>query len=532
MNQDWQTVLLQIAIFAPLAGIPLIALVQQSWAKTIALLLSSIPLVGGIVLHWAYSQGGIEASETGYVFYVAADWLVSEGVNIQYLIGVDGISAYMLLLTALLFPILVIYNWNKQPAQERLFYAMLLLLETGLLGFFVSLDLLLFYVFFELVLIPTAFFIGIWGGERRNEAALKFFLYTLAGSLLMLIAILYLGVNVAPDYFTTNYFEIREALTSGAFSATEQTWLFLGFFLAFAIKVPLFPLHTWQALTYSQANTTGSVILAALLSKMGAYGLIRLVLPFFPTLSVDYAPVISALAVVSILYGAYLAVVQTDLKRLIAFSSLSHLGFIVLGIFAMTPEAMSGAVLQMFAHGVSTAAMFLMAGMLMQRQANREISAFQGVASLAPKFALLFMISVMASVGLPGLSGFVGEFMILIGAFDSGVIGGIFAVLSALAVVIAAVYLLNMFRKTMFGESNDQMRRIMKDLQGREVALLMPLVILMFVIGLWATPFLKQINPGSERVLEQVGAAPAMSDLQEYLPTEMVQSAAATESAQ
>lgn len=521
MNQDWHTYLLQIGIFAPLVGIPLLALAKDTTSKYIALFFGMVPLIAGVVLHFAYSQMGPEASglENGFAFFEQINWMVSDSVNIKYMIGVDGISAYMLLLTALIFPTLVAYTWKKDPSQPRLFYGMLLLLQVGLLGFFVSLDLLLFYVFFELVLIPTAFFIGIWGGEKRNAAATKFFIYTLAGSLLMLVALIYVAVNVRAGYLTTDYFEIREALTNGTFSATELGWLFAGFFIAFAIKVPLVPLHTWQAQAYSQASTTGSVILAALLSKMGAYGLIRICIPLFPSVSAEWAGVISVFALISILYGAYLAVVQTDLKRLIAFSSLSHLGFIVLGIFAFTTEALSGAVLQMFAHGVSTAALFLLAGMLMDRKGSRNIADFQGVAKLAPKFTLLFLISVLASVGLPGLSGFVGEFMILLGSFDSQVIGGVFAILAALAVVIAAVYLMNMFRKTMFGETTDALRVQITDLKRREVWLLMPFVVLMFVIGLYATPFLKQINRGSERILEQVEQH---ADIREAIPVEMV----------
>lgn len=522
MNQDWHSLLLQIGIFSPLVGIPLLALISTHRAKLVALIFTSIPLLAGVVLHWVYSSAAVPADlgQAGFLFFVQADWMVTSSVNVQYMIGVDGISAYLLLLTALLFPVLVLYNWNKDLSQQRLFYLMLLLLEVGLLGFFVSLDLLLFYVFFELVLIPTAFFIGIWGGERRSEAAIKFFIYTLAGSLLMLVSLIYLAVNVRAGYLTTDYFEIRQALSSGVFSASEQGWIFLGFFLAFAIKVPLVPLHSWQALTYSQASTTGSVILAALLSKMGAYGLIRICLALFPTVSAESAGLISTFAVISILYGAYLAIVQTDLKRLIAFSSLSHLGFIVLGIFAFSTEALGGAVLQMVAHGVSTAAMFLLVGMMMRRHPGRDVLDFQGVAGVAPKLALLFMISLLASVGLPGLSGFVGEFLILIGSFDSEVISGTFAVLASLAVILAAVYLLNMFRKTMFGETSALIQAKMTDLTRSEVGLLLPLVVLMFVIGLHATPFLKHIQLGSDRILN---STETYSELKDYLPAEMVQ---------
>jgi NADH-quinone oxidoreductase subunit M len=523
MNDSTMSLLVSVALLAPLLGVALLMLLRgTAAAKYTALLATLLPLLAGIGATFALMGGQPLTNDEGLLFSQTASWFSTQGVDIKFMIGIDGVSGFMMLLTVLLFPLLVAYQWRQEIPQERLFYGMLLLLETGILGFFLSLDLLMFYIFFELVLIPTAFLIGIWGHAERQQAALKFFLYTLAGSLLMLISILYLGLN-APGAegasFTTDYFAIREALRSGniaAFGLDAQRWIFLGFAISFAIKVPLFPLHTWQAQTYSESSTTGSIVLAALLSKMGAYGFIRFCLPLFPEISREMAPIIAGLAVVSILYGAYLAVVQSDLKRLIAFSSLSHLGFIVLGIFAMTPEALSGAILQMFAHGVTTAGLFFMADMLERRYPSRQIADFQGVAKGAPAFTLLFMITIMASVGLPGLSGFVGEFMILTGSFDSPTISSTFAVLGALGVILAAVYLLNMFRKVMFGPAEGSPSGVIADTNRNEALIMLPLILLMFWVGLYATPFLDAIEAGTQAVMQQVAMeAPAV------LPTDV-----------
>ena len=510
MNQSTLSLLVVVGLLAPLVGSALMMLLRGSAAKYTALFATLVPLIAGLGATFLLMGQAPAPEADGMLFTQTANWFAVEGVDIKWMVGIDGLSAFMLLLAVLLFPLLIAYQWEQDMPQARLFYGMLLLLETGIIGFFLSLDLLLFYIFFELVLIPTVFLIGIWGHEERQQAALKFFLYTLAGSLLMLISILYLGIHAMSDAgisLTTDYFAIREALRSGevvAFGLDAQRWVFLGFAVSFAIKVPLFPLHTWQAQTYSESTTSGSIVLAALMSKMGAYGFIRFCLPFFPEVSRELAPVFAGLAVVSILYGAYLAVVQTDIKRLIAFSSLSHLGFIVLGIFAMTAEAISGAVLQMFAHGVTTAGMFFMADMLERRYPSRQIADFQGVAKSAPGLTLLFMITVMASVGLPGLSGFVGEFMILVGAFDSPVINETFAVLGALGVILAAVYLLNMFRQVMFGPQEGSPAGALADARRSEALVMLPLVLLMFWVGLYATPFLAAIDPSTQAVVAQV----------------------------
>lgn len=509
MTKDWMTLLLNATLFAPLVGIPLILLLHRKWAKYLAFGFSLLPFIVGIVLHSVYrfSPDPSALYSKDFVFFSETLWFTLDNIDIKFMLGVDGISAYLILLTALIFPTLVVYSWGKADKQEKMYYLMLLVLETGIIGFFLSLDLLLLYIFFEMVLIPTCFFIGIWGGAQREAASIKFFLYTLVGSLVMLIGIIYLGLNVSDGYLTTDYFVIRDALASGtnpAFSLEAQRWLFAAFAIGFAIKVPLFPFHTWQPFTYSESSTTGSVILAALLSKMGAYGFIRFCLPFFPEVSLEYAPFIMTLAVISIVYGGYLAIVQTNIKKLIAYASFSHLGFIILGIFSFTQEAMSGAVISMVGHGIATAGLFLLTGMLYERHKTKDIRGFQGIAKIAPKFTVLFMITVMTALGLPGLSGFVGEFMILIGAYSSTEVSSVFAILAALGIVAASIYLLNTFRVMMFGETNEELKNKIFDLSGREVAVVLPLVTLMIVMGLYASPFLNQINKGSDRVLKIV----------------------------
>lgn len=499
MNSEFVIILLQLTLFAPILGIPMIMAAGQQQAKLIAIITTLIPLTLAIVLGIMIGTNTESMANQEFLVQHTAKWFQLSGVDIKFMIGVDGVSLYIMLLTVLLFPILVIYTWNQIGKNQKLYYSMLLLMETGLLGFFMSLDMLLFYVFFEMVLIPAYFFIGVWGGPNRQKASLKFFIYTLAGSLLMLIAIIYTGISIDTGILTTDYFSIREA----NISPELQNGLFLGFALAFAIKVPLFPLHTWQPITYAESPTSATVILAALMSKMGTYGFIRFCLPLFPEASIAYAPVIGILAVIGIIYGAMLAISQTNLKRLLAYSSLSHLGFIILGIFAMTPESMSGAIFHMTAHGIVTAGLFLMLGMLERRYNTLEISDYQGMAKSLPKFTFLFMIMVLGSVGLPGLIGFVGEFMILIGSFPSDVLPGALAVIAAIAMILGAVYLLNMFRKVLFGELKSP-KAGAEDLRGSEVSVLMPLIILIFIIGMYASPYLKLIDKGASYVSQEL----------------------------
>jgi len=516
--------LIPLLVFSPLIGSVLIAFLkpgQKTISKQIALWVSMIPFVLSLVVLYEFfgrmSSGELYNDPEGFAFYLDYDWLSAGNFDVNFTMAIDGISIYLIMLTTLIFPLSIYFSWgiNKHP---RAYYALLLLLEVGVLGFFVSLDMLLFYVFFEMVLIPMYFLIGIWGGKDRVYASLKFFLYTLVGSLLMLVAIIYLGSHIDftntellasnPEFsnvfFTTDYHVMvkYKDITSSA-----ETWLFLAFTLSFAIKVPLFPLHTWLPDAHVQAPTAGSVILAGVLLKMGTYGLVRFCLPLFPIASVEFAPYMAILGVIGIIYGAMAAMVQTDIKKLVAYSSVSHMGFIVLGTFAFTEEALSGAVIQMASHGIATGGLFLLVGMIYDRRHTREIADYQGIAKQMPRYTFIFLITVMASVGLPGLNGFVGEFMILLGSFSSEIISNVFPILAATGVVIAAVYLLWMFRRVMFGVLDKDANRDLKDLTGREVFVMMPLVVLMVSMGLYAKPWLDHIAPSSRIIVEQVRKA-------------------------
>ena len=441
------------------------------------------------------------ADYSRFVYFLQIPWIQDNGIDISFIMGMDGISVFLVLLTTLIFPLSIYFSMGSVSNNEQGYYSLMLILETGVIGFFLALDMLLFYVFFEMVLIPMYFLIGIWGGKDRIYASLKFFLYTLVGSLLMLIAIIYLCAQVPEYSFNTNYITLLNEVT---LDFGVQQWLFAAFALSFAVKVPLFPVHTWLPDAHTQAPTAGSVILAGVLLKMGTYGLVRYCLPLFPDASLAFAPFMSGLAVVGIIYGAMAAMVQTDVKKLVAYSSVSHLGFIVLGIFAFTEEAMSGAIIQMVSHGIATGGLFLLVGMIYDRRHTRAIKDFQGIAKQMPRFTFIFMITVMASVGLPGLNGFVGEFLVLIGSFQSSIISGTFAVFAATGVVIAAVYLLWMFRRVMFGELDKDENRQLIDLNMREVGVMLPLIALMFIMGLWATPFLKQISTSSDPLVAKV----------------------------
>lgn len=488
-------------IFIPLLGVALIPALKKESAKWVALVFSIIPLIISVIMFIQYKMDTLNTEQGTMVFDHAWSWISS--YNIFYRIGIDGISILLVMLTTFLFPLTIWFSFGSVDKKEKAYYALLLILEVGVIGFFVSLDMVLFYLFFEMVLIPMYLLIGIWGGKERIYASVKFFLYTLVGSLLMLVAILYLGYQVEGG-FTTDYYAILQ--TAQGLGEREALFLFLAFALSFAIKVPLFPLHTWLPDAHTQAPTAGSVILAGVLLKMGTYGLVRFCLPFFPHAAMTLAPVMSALAVIGIIYGGMAAMVQKDIKKLVAYSSVSHLGFIVLGIFALTKESMSGAVIQMVAHGISTGALFLMVGMIYDRRHTRLIADFQGIAKRVPIFTLFFMITVLSSVGLPGLNGFIGEFLVLIGSFDSEWISGGFAVVAAFGVVVAAVYLLWMFRRVMFGPLDKEANKQLTDLTAREIGVMVPLVILMFWMGFNATPFLKLINPSSDKIVDEVNA--------------------------
>jgi NADH-quinone oxidoreductase subunit M len=434
-------------------------------------------------------------------------WIGSLGVN--YHVGVDGLSIWLVILTTFLMPVSVLASWHvtKRVREYMLF---MLVLETGMIGVFVSLDMFLFYIFFEITLIPMYFLIGVWGGERRIYAAIKFFVYTVVGSLLMLVAIiaiyLYNGGTTFDIVEITNNIQAGKTIIRG----DVQIWLWLAFALAFFIKVPLFPFHTWLPDAHVEAPTAGSIILAGVLLKMGTYGLMRFNLPFFPAVSQKAAPWVMALAVVGIIYGALVAMVQPDMKKLIAYSSVSHLGFVVLGIFSFTDQGMQGALYQMLAHGISTGALFLGVGIVYDRRHTRQIADFGGIATPMPQYTTLFMIVALSSLGLPLLNGFIGEFLILLGTFASPVPHAkMFAVLAALGVILSAVYLLWMIQRVFFGEITKKENEELKDMDGREVLAMVPLVVLAIVMGVRPMVFIRGGEKTVTLVKEYVVGKPA-----------------------
>ncbi len=440
-------------------------------------------------------------------FKSSADMLYSEfyrWINIgdffqmNYHVGVDGISLWLVMLTTLIMPIAILSTWHAVDKNIKGFMALALLLETAMLGAFVSLDLFLFYIFWELMLIPMYFMIGIWGGKNRIYAAVKFFIYTAVGSLLMLVAIIYVYYFAVQSGVDMNGFNITQFYKL-SIPAHLQTWLFLAFAFSFAIKVPMFPLHTWLPDAHTEAPTAGSVILAAILLKMGTYGYVRFAMPLFPQATHQFIPFLSLLAVIGIIYGSLVAMMQSDVKKLVAYSSVAHLGFVMLGVFALNLQGLSGGMLQMVNHGISTGALFLIVGFIYERRHTREISEFGGLAKQMPVFATIFMIITFSSIGLPGTNGFVGEFLALMGAFESGLRW--YAVVATSGVIFAAVYMLWMFQRVMFGELKNPANQKLKDLSGREVALMLPLLVFVFWIGLYPNVFFEKMTPALNQLI-------------------------------
>lgn len=456
----------------------------------VALALSLLPLALAGVLFAEFEK------RASFQFVEISEWYSPWGMS--WHVGVDGISMPLILLTAILVPISLAASVNITD-RVQLFAAMVLFLEAGLIGVFISLDLILFFLFFEAILIPMYFIIGIWGSEERIYAAVKFFLYTAFGSALMLGAIVALGSISAREtgFVTFDYLKLLDV----SLTRTEQGWLFAAFAIAFAIKVPMVPFHTWLPDAHVQAPTAGSVLLAGVMLKLGTYGLLRFNLPLFPEASVDAVPIMATLGVIGIVYGAIVAIAQTDLKKLVAYSSVSHLGFIVLGIFALTQGALEGGVIQMVNHGLTTGALFLLVGMIYERRHTKKIADFGGLAKVMPIYAGLFLFSAFASIGLPGLAGFVGEFMILIGTFASL---PAFAVVAASGVVLAAIYLLWAYERVFTGEVTNEANANLSDVGVREISLMVPLVVLILLLGLYPKVLLDRIAPSTDAVLDRI----------------------------
>lgn len=495
--------LLSILLLLPLAGALLLLLFPKNSDHLVRIFGFAVSIVAFVVSLFIYA--GFDQSAEGFSFVEKIVWI--ESLRVDYHIGLDGISLILVLLTTFLTPITLLSTWGSIKHKVKEFTFFMLLLEVGMLGVFFSLDLFLFYIFWEAMLIPMYFIIGIWGGKRRIYASVKFFIYTMAGSLLMLVAIIALAIygseEAALGYFTTNLLELYKV---GPDIPQEiQRWLFLAFALSFAIKVPLFPLHTWLPDAHVEAPTAGSVILAGVLLKMGTYGLIRFCLPLFPQSAIAYAPLISVLAVIGIIYGALVAMVQKDMKKLVAYSSVSHLGFVVLGIFAMNQEAMQGAVIQMVNHGLSTGALFLMVGFIYERTHTREISDYGGIAKIVPVFATLFLIISLSSIGLPGLNGFVGEFLILTGAFKSTVLNSwMLTIFAASGVIFAAVYMLWMYQRVCFGTVTAKHTDKITDLTSTEIGIIVVLLIFIVWIGIYPSPYLDMTAQASDSILKSV----------------------------
>jgi NADH-quinone oxidoreductase subunit M len=480
--------LLSIITFLPLLGAILVALIGgDETKKQVTLIVTLVTFVVSLLLLFNWNN-----QDAGMHFLESLPWLPQLGIN--YIMGVDGISLFLVLLTTLLMPIAVYFSNLYVKEQVGLYMVLMLILETAMIGVFLALDLVLFFVFFEFSLIPMYLLIGRWGGARRVYAALKFFLYTFAGSALMLVAIF--AVFYATGTF--NVLELQNAHITGAL----QTWGFLAFALAFAIKVPLFPFHTWLPDAHVQAPTAGSIILAGVLLKMGTYGYLRFAVPIFPQAAAQYGPLIGGLAVIGILYGALVALVQKDFKSLVAYSSVAHLGYVMLGLTALNIQGVSGAVLQMVNHGVSTGALFLMVGLLYERRHTRMLDDFGGLWKSVPVFCGLLLVVIMSSAGLPGLNGFVGEFTILLGAYLAN---PAYAIIAALGVILAAWYLLTAFRKVAQGPltNPDNDSSHLKDLRPNEIAMVAPLVFLFFLIGLFPNLFLDKINPSVQQLVEK-----------------------------
>ena len=490
--------ILHLLVLLPLAGVVPILLGDERSAKRLALAVTTLEFVLSLGLWWAFDPG-----QGGMQLVSSAPWIPRWGIS--YRVGIDGISLFMVLLTTLMMPLSVLASWSSITRKERGFYALMLTLLTGLVGVFIALDLFVFYVFFEIMLIPMYFIIGIWCGANRLYAAIKFFIYTMAGSLLMLVAIVVMAWKIAGSTGSIS-FAYDHLLQNAGSLGSAAPWLFAAFALAFAIKVPIFPLHTWLPDAHVEAPTAGSVLLAAVMLKIGTYGFLRFAVPFFPqvALSPTVTHLMVALAVIGIIYGALVAMVQPDIKKLVAYSSVSHLGFVMLGIWGVSVISVQGALMVMISHGISTGALFLLIGMIYERRHTRLIEAYGGIARVVPLFSLILTVVALSSIGLPGLNGFVGEFLVLLGSFGrypwaTGV--------ATLGVIFAAAYLLWALQRMIFNPLDKRENEALVDLNRRELAVLIPLIVGIVWLGLFPGPVLRRMEPASRHYVETVQGA-------------------------
>jgi len=486
-------VLTALLVWPLIAGL-IVLLLPARLAKYVALGASLVEFALSVPLWWTFVPAN------GMQFMVDHAWIAGWGIH--YTVGVDGISLFMVLLTTFLMPLSILGSWSSITKREGGFYSLLLVLTTGMIGVFVALDLFLFYVMWEVMLIPMYFIIGVWGGENRLYAAIKFFIYTFLGSLLMLVAIivLYLHAGRATGIYSFGYAHL---LSQVGLLGPSAWWLFAAFFLAFAIKVPIFPLHTWLPDAHVEAPTAGSVILAGILLKMGTYGFLRFALPFFPSVALhqNVQLIIVILALIGIIYGGLVAMVQPDFKKLIAYSSVAHLGFVMLGIWALTLQSVQGALLIMINHGISTGALFFLVGMIYERRHSRLIDAYGGIARVVPLFAAILTIVSLSSIALPGTNGFVGEFLVLVGSFRTYPIA---TALATTGVIVAAAYLLTALQRVIFNPLSNPENEKLADLTPRELAVLVPLLVCILWVGIYPKPFLRRMEPSARQLIEQV----------------------------
>jgi NADH-quinone oxidoreductase subunit M len=488
-NLSWP--LLSVLIFLPLAGALLLFLLRSDRAARVGALL--VTVVNAALSLQLYT--GFNAATAQYQFAEDLAWVPA--LNIRYTLGVDGISLLLVLLTTLLMPLCVLCSWRAIGVRVKEFFACILLMEAAMLGVFVALDFVLFYIFWEAMLIPMFLLIGVWGGPRKVYASVKFFLYTLAGSVLLPVAILALYLHSTPHTFSI------PALMGQPYSATLQAWLFAAFFVAFAVKVPMFPFHTWLPAAHVEAPTAGSVLLASVLLKMGAYGFLRFCLPMTPLGVVEFAPYVLALSVAGILYGGLTALAQSDMKRLVAYSSVAHMGFVTLGIFVLNTSGLEGAMLQMINHGVTTGALFLCVGIIYERTHSRELSAATGIGRMMPVYVTALAIFGLSSFAFPGTNNFVGEFLVLVGTFAFSTK---LAFLTIPGVVLSAAYMLRMLQRMIWGGTQNPDSSHLIDLNWREIVTLAPLLLLVLWIGLMPGPFMKVFHVSVSHLLQQFHA--------------------------